>query len=74
VTPCNSCLRPIAGTTDDPKTCIVDEFDGPIVLCGSCFHSDLRRVDWTRWDDVHDVDARPMFHDEDPLESAQVGP
>jgi hypothetical protein len=73
VTPCATCLREILGTSADPKTCVHDRAEGPLVLCGECFETDGRRSDWVRWDEsVHGLEAHPFLCDEDPLESAAV--
>ena len=46
---CAGCKRPIAGDATDPKICVDDPADGPVVLCTPCFLVDSRRLVWLSW-------------------------
>jgi hypothetical protein len=47
---CMTCRRLVTGSDGDVKTCVWDEQQGPLVMCGACFRLDARRSQWLEWD------------------------
>lgn len=46
---CATCKRLVV---DEVKHCVLDEYDGSLILCDSCFLRDDRRNDWEHRGDV----------------------